>query len=132
MGWFSIIPLALGFFEKLINPIANVTTKIIDQKIQASNAETEQQRIVANEHIKELEMRRDVMVAEAGTRHNRIMRILFAIGPCFIINKLLIWDKALGLGSTDALTSDLWYVIYACIGFYFLMSLSDITKTIRK
>lgn len=37
--------------------------------------------------------------------------------------KLVIWDKVLGLGVTDSLSPELYYVQMVIIGFYFLTSL---------
>ena len=45
--------------------------------------------------------------------------------PFVIYNaKLVLWDKVLGLGSTDGLSAELFQVELACIGFYFLYDIA--------
>jgi hypothetical protein len=67
------------------------------------------------------------LVAESGQRGNAWMRMFIAFGPAFCLNKIFIWDKALGGltgGRTDALDDNLWKVVAAVIGFYFLYEAS--------
>jgi hypothetical protein len=113
----------LSFLLALINPISAIAGDIAKYKIAQQNAQTDQERIHAQEMIETLRARRDVMMAEAAGPFgwiNALMRGLLAIGPMIYLNKIFIWDKVLGLGSTDALDSNLWNVVMAVIGFYFL------------
>jgi hypothetical protein len=48
------------------------------------------------------------------------MRFVLAFGPAVYLSKLFIWDKMLGLGRTDDLSNNLWYVAMTVVGFYFL------------
>lgn len=113
----------LGFLLGLINPLSQVVTEIAKAKIAAANAQTDQERIHAEERAKSLEARRDVLVAEgSGSRINSCIRAGFAL-PFLIYNtKLVLWDKILmaGTSSTDSLSPELYQVEMACIGFYFL------------
>lgn len=117
MGWLSIL---LG----LADPIEKITTAIIKARADALNAQTEQDRIAAQERTAELQARRDVLIAEAGvSRANIWVRTLFAVPVIIVLWKLFIWDKALGAlthGHTDELSPELWKVIMVVIGFYFL------------
>ena len=120
----SIISILLG----LVDPISKITNKIIDLRIQQANAQTEQQRIAADEETKKLQMQRDVLVAESGSKINAIIRILFAF-PCAVyINKLILIDKVLGWGRTDYLSNNLWWIVFTVIGFYFVQSIASIIK----
>lgn len=117
MGWLSFI---LG----LMDPVEKITTAIVKARADSLNAQTEQEKIEAQERIATLQARRDVLVAEAGvSRANMIVRALLA-GPVIIILwKLYVWDKAFGQwtgGHTGGLSDQLWHVIMIEIGFYFL------------
>jgi hypothetical protein len=109
---------------KYFSPLANITNKIIDLQIKKADAKTEQERIAADERLKTLEARRDVMVAEAGLGLNAWMRFALAVGPAAFLLKVFIWDKVLKLGTTDALDANLWQVVIAVIGFYFLYDIA--------
>ena len=116
----------IGILLALINPLVSVATEIAKYKTASLNATTDQARIAADERVKALEAKRDVMVAEGSfTRLNAITRTALAFGPVFILNKIFVWDKALGLGSTDRLDANLWYVIMTCVGFYFVSEIAS-------
>lgn len=121
MGFISIL---LG----LVDPISKITNKIIDLRVQQANAETERQRIEADEEVKKLQMQRDVLVAESGSKINALIRILFAFPCALYINKLIVIDKVLGWGSTDDLSNNLWWIVFTVIGFYFVQSIASIIK----
>jgi hypothetical protein len=111
----------------LIDPVSRIVGKIADAKVAHANAETDRERIAAGERVKALEGKRDVLVAESGNRANAYMRLFIAFGPALYLNKIFIWDKVLGPltgGSTDALDDNLWKVVAAVIGFYFLYEAS--------
>lgn len=104
----------------LVDPISRIVGKIADAKVAHANAETDKERIAAQERVKTLEARRDVLVAESRSPINSMIRAAFAL-PFVIYNaKLVLWDKVLGLGATDGLSPELFQVEIACIGFYFL------------
>lgn len=115
------------WFLALIDPVSRIVGKIADAKTAAANATTDQEKIAADERVKTLEARRDVLVAESGNRANAWMRLFIAAGPALYLNKIFIWDKVLGpitQGRTDPLDENLWKVIAAVIGFYFLYEAS--------
>jgi hypothetical protein len=104
----------------LINPLTKIVGQIAQAKVDLAKAQTDQERIHAQERVDTLQARRDVMVAEGGTRINAIVRAGYAL-PFMIYNmKLVLWDKVLALGSTDPLSPELFQIEMACIGFYFL------------
>jgi hypothetical protein len=112
-----------GFLFGLIDPVTRIIGKLADAKVDLAKAQTDQERIHAEERVKGLEARRDVLIAEAGSRINAMIRAGFAL-PFVIYNaKLVLWDKVLAditRGSTDPLSPELFQVELACIGFYFL------------
>lgn len=132
--WSFLLSLIPGAFST----INGITNAISNTKIAALNAKTDQERIAAEEQVKTLEVRRDVLVAESASPWNGLMRFMLALGPMVILNKLLIWDKVIGsfnhcsgkLGElnavscstfrTDIIDSNTWWVITAVVGFYFL------------
>lgn len=111
--WFTAL---LG----LVDPISRIAGKIAEASIARTNAATEQERIAADERIKALQTRRDVMVAEAGSKINALMRLAFAIPPAVYLAKLYLWDKVLGWGTTDDLSPIMENVLWTVVGFYFL------------
>jgi hypothetical protein len=111
----------------LIDPISRVINGLTEARKAEANAKTDQERIHAQERIKALEAKRDVLVAEANDVSNRRMRMFIAFGPALYLNKIFVWDKVLGPithGRTDPLDENLWWVISAVIGFYFLAEAS--------
>lgn len=114
----------LGFLKAFIDPVSRVAGKIADAKVEMAKAETDKERIAAQERTAALEARMAVLVAESGDPLNRIMRFLIAFGPMLYLNKIFIWDKVLALGATDNLTDDLWRVVIAVVGFYFLYDIA--------
>lgn len=120
-----------SFLIGLINPLSAIAGKIADYKIIAAKAETDQERIHAEERAKALEAKRDVLVAEANMPGNIIMRAWLAFPPSVVVAKILIWDKALGQwthGHTDALDPNLWWLITGVYGFYFLQQITNRLK----
>lgn len=125
----------LGLIPGAFTTINGITNAISNAKIASINATTEQDKIAAESTVETLQARRDVMVAEAGTKTNGIMRFWIAIGPAFLLTKVFIWDKALGDytgGHTDSLDANLWGVITAVVGFYFLYDASTTIARIIK
>lgn len=114
----AILTTILGWLTK--EGIGAITTSIADAYVAARNAETEQERIHAEQRVRTLEARRDVMIAEAPNRLNTWVRAGFALPFMIYYAKLVLWDKVLGLGVTDALSADLKDISKAVIGFYFL------------
>jgi hypothetical protein len=117
--------------------IGTIATKLAAAYEAKQNAETRQEEIAANERIKALEARRDVMVAEGHMPINAAFRAFIAFGPALYLFKIFVLDKVvcppLGLACrTDPLTPELWTVVTAVIGFYFLAEGAAMTARIVK
>ena len=110
----------LAILMSLINPLAKVAVDLMAAKTQQANATTDQQRIEAEVIIHQLEARQEVIIAEQATRATRWIRPLFAL-PFIIYNlKVVVWDKVLGLGTTDALSDQYWQLQMIVFGAYFI------------
>ena len=113
-----MLAMIFGFLAKI--GIGSIATKIADAYQAKQNAQTDREKIAADERIKMLEARRDVMVAEGNTPINAIIRALFALPVAIYYGKLFLWDKVLAWGATDPLSPDLQWTARIVIGFYFL------------
>lgn len=107
-----------------IDPISRISKVIADAYISRNVAATDKEKINAEERIKALEARRDVMIAESGSTINAIMRIVFAVPPAIYLAKLYVWDKVLAWGTTDPLSPMLEGIMWSVVGFYFLDQLA--------
>lgn len=125
----SLLPSALSTINGITNAIAN-------ERIALINSKTDQERIASLERIGELQARQNVLIADAS--HSSLdlwIRSLIALGPTAFLLKIFIWDKVLQSvtsGSTPAIDANLWGVITAVLGFYFLSSAAiGIAKIIK-
>lgn len=121
----------LSFLFGLIDPISKIADKIAQVQIEKAKATTDREKISADERIKALEAKKDVIIAEAGSGVNQFVRA--AITAPFIIYfwKLIVWDKIImsGTSRTDDLNENLWWVSTVIIGFYFI---TDVTRQITR
>ena len=134
-----MLSLVLGFVTGLVGPISNVLGRLADLKIAQVQASTDKEKMLVDQQIIEAEGRKAVLIAEAGHRIagtiNASVRLFLTLGPAILLAKIFIWDKVVGsfagcagpggknLGcdtfTTDALDTNLWWVITAIIAFYF-------------
>lgn len=114
----------LGLIPGLFQTVQGITSAITNEKIHLASSQNESDRIASQERIATLQAKRDVMLAESGnSRLNAIIRASIGGSVAFLLAKIFIWDKALGdytSGHTDPLDANLWSVVMATIGFYFL------------
>lgn len=127
---------AIGILPNLFSSVDKVTAAISNERIKLIEANTEEERIASQERINTLQARRDVLVAESNiSRVNAFIRAWIGGDVAFILTKLYVWDKGIGslmgcsgtnldasckLFHTDDLSPELWQVVMATIGFYFL------------
>lgn len=114
----------LKFLTGFSDAITSIGRAISDAKIAGINAKTQEEKIAADERVKTLEARRDVLVADSSqSKANIYVRTFIALPIGILFWKIFVWDKAFGQwtsGRTDALSPELWDVIKVVIGFYFL------------
>lgn len=134
------LPALLG---QLFGTVNHLTDAIANEKIAAMGAQTDQERIAAQERVNSLTLRRDALIAEAGvSRLNIYVRTGLAVGPLAVLLKIFLFDKAIGpffgcvgrlegeaakachMFTTDAMDANLWQVVSVVVGFYFLTELS--------
>ena len=83
-------------------------------------AQTDETKLEASILIKQLEARQAILLAEQAHWMTRPIRPLFAL-PFLIYNmKVVVWDKVLGLGTTDPLGPEMMQMQLYCFSFYFL------------
>ena len=128
----SILPLIPGLFTT----VNGITTAISNERLKLIQAKTDQEKIASQERISSLQAKRDVLIAESGRSNiNAIIRGSIGGSVAFLLGKIYVWDKALGEwtgGRTDALDPNLWNVIMATIGFYFMYEAAVNTARIVK
>jgi hypothetical protein len=100
--------------------LKGIAEKIADAYAERQKALTDRERIVADERIKTLEMQRDVLMSEQGSRLTRWVRPALAFPFVVYVNKLVVFDKVLGFGSTDPLNPELAETMALVIGAYFV------------
>jgi hypothetical protein len=143
----SFITSIPGLVTGLFGSINHITDAIGNEKIAVLKAQTEEDKIAAQERVNSLTLKRDLMIAEAATSKLNI-RMRFALAACVlvIIAKIFVWDKAVGpffgcvgrlsaeaaaachMFVTDPLDDNLWHVVMVVIGFYFLSEAATFFK----
>lgn len=123
----------LGLLPTLSNTINSITNAIANAKIAQINATDDETKAQLDEKIKALEAQRDVIIAEIGhSNWFQYAQVALTAPVAFVLAKILIWDKALHMGSTDALDPQLWTYITTVIGFYFVSDAAlRITRLIK-
>lgn len=81
------------------------------------NAQTEQQRIDAEIEINRVETQQ--ANRELGGRVTAWVQLAWAAPFIAYNSKLIVWDKMLGMGATDALSGDLMDLQLRIVTFYF-------------
>ena len=126
----------LSLIPGLFTTVNGITTAISNERLKLIQAKTDQEKIASQERISSLQAKRDVLIAESGRSNiNAIIRGSIGGSVAFLLGKIDVWDKALGEwtgGRTDALDPNLWNVIMATIGFYFMYEAAVNTARIVK
>lgn len=107
-----------GFIANLIGgPLVNGLIDGYKAKLAAGNTS---EKIAADLAARELsveqrerELATQIVIAEQGRWYTALPRPLFAFAFIIYVWKVVVWDKVLGLGATDALTGDVaqWAMI---------------------
>lgn len=114
-----MISLILKFLGVGIPAILDQITK---ERAKQADAKTEQEKIASEERIKVLEAKKDIILKSQGERIGEWVRLAWALPFIIYIWKLLLWDKVMGWGATDALSPTLEYIMWTVLGGYFLLS----------
>ncbi len=113
-----IFSTVLGWLGNLLGgPFAKAAVDAYRAKLTAENAS---EKIAADLAARELsveqreaELATQVVIAEQGRWYTALPRPLFAFAFVIYVWEVVVWDKALGLGTTDTLTGDMaqWAMI---------------------
>ncbi len=87
---------------------------------QRQDATTDRQRNILDSQIKMAEAKVSLLEAEQGKWYTAMIRPLFAMPFIIYLHKVVVYDKVLGLGTTDNLSPDLWVLFTWCFGAYFV------------
>ena len=112
--------------EPRLTPIApNLQLKTPAKKSLAARELAVEQR--------ERELSNAIVLAEQGRWYTAVPRPLFAIAFIIYVWKVVVWDKVLGLGATDALTGDVsqWATI-VLTAYFGGRSLEKIVRVLMK
>jgi hypothetical protein len=122
----------LGLVPGLLTTVNGITNAIANERIALTNATTEQARISSQERINALVAQRDVLISDSSKSSVDIwMRFFIAVGPAAYLTKIFLYDKVMQSwthGSTDPLDPNLWMVVTAVVGFYFLYSAASLFR----
>jgi len=124
----------LGFITGLAPMLTQMANNITDLQKMKVKAQSDHEIAAINAQIEAVHDRRQVLIAEAGSRLNGIIRAGFTLLTFPVLAKVFVWDKVVGpfvgcvgkdpvgcqMFNTDALGVELWSVIGAIVGFYFL------------
>jgi len=119
----------------LTAPVINGVIEAYKAKLDAENSQDRAAADLAAKAIAaEIEARKSadaLIIAEQGRWYTAIIRPLLALPVVVFMWKVIVWDKVLGLGTTDALTGDVATWSGAIVTTYVGgRSLEKIAKTI--
>lgn len=107
----------LSLLKGPLSSISNDLKEAYESKLKAQN---DKERMAADERIAILEARKSVIMASQANPVDRVIRPLIALPFVIYINKLVLWDKVLSWGTTDALSPELSYILSVVIAGYFV------------
>jgi hypothetical protein len=125
-------------FQFLGGPVAKAMVAAYQAHLTATTTDKQTAATLAGQEIAasvaETQAVTQLKIAEIG--HPWEIEKLFAYVTLFYYAKLLIWDKVLGLGTTDALGGWVLWAANLVIGFYFAKrgaeNVATIISAIRK
>lgn len=112
----------MAIISFLGGPVIKGLIEAYNLKLKAANADAKIAADLAATEIaaqqSEIQAQTQLKIAEIG--HHWEVEKLFAYVTLLYYGKLLVWDKVLGLGSTDPLTGWALWAANLIIGFYFV------------
>ena len=136
LGLLGLIHSVLTFLTGLGGTATSISKDLRDRELARTKAQSDKELRQIDGEIAAIHDRKDVMVAEAGSRMNATMRFIITLGPAAYIFKYYLVDKVLGslflcsgkLGeaarcsifATDGLNDTMAIVMTSVLGFYFL------------
>jgi len=122
MGWLLQL-LGTPIIGAILGPVINGFLTAQKQKLDAAGSHEARETEIAIKALdvdkREAEVNASVVIAEQGNVLTRMVRPLFAIPFILFTWKVIVWDKLLGWGVTDALDPKMWGVFMAIVIAYF-------------
>lgn len=133
----GLIPTVLTALTGLGSTASSISKDIRDLQIAKENTRSNVRLKEIDAEIAAVNARKDVLVAEAGSRLNATMRWLIALGPATYIFKYFFIDKFVGslvgcsisptmwhcgIFRTDPVNTEMAVVVTAVLAFFFLTS----------
>ena len=119
-------------FQFLGGPVAKAMIQAYQAHLTAATSDKQTAATLAAQEIaaqtSEMQSIASLKIAEIG--HPWEIEKLFAYVTLFYYTKLLIWDKVLGLGTTDPLAGWVLWAANLVIGFYFTKRAAENVSTI--
>jgi hypothetical protein len=106
--------------------IGKIGKQINEYHATSLKAANESERINANRSANVLQAQKDVLVAEARSQWNVIARVFAGLPLMLFVWKVIVWDKLLSLGVTDALDPKMWNLLYLVYSFYFVNEIANL------
>jgi hypothetical protein len=104
----------------LFNPVGQIISLITKERERQRTLESDHEKIASEERIKRLEFSRDLILSAHQTRWFWFMWVVYSLPGGMHNIKVVIWDKLLKLGTTDALTGLAETIAIASIDSIFL------------
>ena len=106
-----------GIAGAIVSGLMNVLPDFI---IKYMGLKNDALRIQADEIIERRRLQRDVLIAEQGRWYTALIRPMFAWPLAIWWAKVILYDKVLGMGTTDPLTGQVGEWAGLIVGAYFL------------
>lgn len=107
------------------SPLTTIVDKIAETKIALAKEENAERKIQLERDLAVLEAKKATILQAQKDPFERWIRIGFAFPFLIYINKLVVWDKVLGLGKTDPLSAELSSIMMLILGAYFVHTLAN-------
>lgn len=122
MEWLLGKLIAAPVIGAILGPIINGLLTAQKQKLDAVGSHEAVTVDLAKRSFeldqKEAEVNASVVIAEQGNWVTRSVRPMFALPFIIFCWKVVVWDKVLGLGTTDPLDPKMWGVFMAVVIAY--------------
>lgn len=102
-----------------IRQIGDQLNRAHEARLKAAN---DADRLAADRMLEDIRFNRDLLASQYTPLLDKIVRPMFALPLAFYFAKVIVWDKALGLGSTPDLSAQQWNMAYLILGAYFGVS----------
>src|SRR5688572_11753257 len=95
LGIIGLIPTILSFLTGLSGTVGKVSDNIKELELAREKTKSDVQLKQIDSEIQALHARKDVLVAEAGSRLNSVVRAIITIGPAAYVFKYYFIDKVI-------------------------------------